>query len=92
MSDLADAADLILTGGTVLAMDPARRAAHAVAVRAGRIVAVGEPAEVERLRGPRTRRIDLAGRTLLPGFQDAHVHPAMAGINLTLCPLHDLPA
>ena len=61
-----------------------------MAVRAGRIVAVGSPPKSSRLRGPRTRRIDLAGRTLLPGFQDAHVHPAMAGIDLTRCPLHDL--
>ena len=35
--------------------------------------------------------MDLAGRTLLPGFQDAHVHPVMAGIGLLQCPLHDLP-
>jgi predicted amidohydrolase YtcJ len=90
MADPDAAADLVLTGGSVLTMDAARRTAEAVAVRAGRIVAIGSSAEIERLGGPRTRRIDLAGRTLLPSFQDAHVHPAMAGINLTLCPLHDL--
>ena len=71
-------------------MDAARTSAGAVAVRAGRIMAVGSTAEVERLRGPRTRRIDLAGRTLVPGFQDAHVHPAIACIKLTRCPLHEL--
>ena len=43
------------------------------------------------LAGPRTRRIDLAGRTLLPSFQDAHVHPSMAGVGLLRCPLHELP-
>ena len=85
------AADLVLTGGTVLTMDAARSSAEAVAVRAGRIVAVGAAADIDRLRGPRTRRIELAGRTLVPSFQDAHVHPAMAGIGLTRCPLHDLP-
>ncbi len=85
------AADLVLTGGTVLTMDAARSSLEAVAVRAGRIVAVGAAADVDRLRGPRTRRIDLEGRTLLPSFQDAHVHPAMAGVGLTRCPLHDLP-
>ena len=83
-------ADLVLTGGAVMTMDAARRTAEAVAIRDGRIVAIGSSAEVDRLRGPRTRRIDLAGRTLLPSFQDAHCHPAMAGINLTLCPLHDV--
>jgi predicted amidohydrolase YtcJ len=83
-------ADLVLVGGAVRTMDPARTMAEAVAVRDGRIVAIGPTAEIDRLRGPRTRRIDLAGRTLLPSFHDAHVHPVMAGINLTRCPLHDL--
>ena len=83
-------ADLVLTGGAVVTMDAARRTAEAVAVRDGRIVAIGSSADVDRLRGAHTRRIDLAGRTLLPSFQDAHCHPAMAGINLTLCPLHDV--
>ena len=92
MADPDDDADLILTGGTVLSMDAARRTAEAVAVRAGRIVALGTAAEVDHWRGARTRRIDLAGRTLLPSFQDAHVHPVMAGINLVRCPLHDVPA
>ncbi len=43
------------------------------------------------LAGPRTRRIDLAGRTLLPGFTDAHCHPVLAGIEMRQCSLHDLP-
>jgi predicted amidohydrolase YtcJ len=90
MADPDAGADLVLVGGSVLTMDAARRTAAAVAVRHGRIAAIGSTAVVDRQRGPRTRRIDLAGRTLLPSFQDAHVHPAMAGINLTLCPLHDL--
>jgi predicted amidohydrolase YtcJ len=88
--DTDSPADLVLIGGAVLTMDAARSSAEAVAVRAGRIVGVGPTAEIDRLRGPRTRRIDLAGRTLVPSFQDAHVHPAMAGIGLLRCPLHDL--
>lgn len=92
MAEFETAADLVLTGGPVVTMDAARRTAEAVAVRAGRIVKVGDAADIEPFVGPRTRRIDLAGRTLLPSFQDAHVHPVMAGINLTRCPLHDLPA
>ncbi len=95
MTHLERPADLVLTGGRVLTMDADQGAtsepADSVAVRAGRIVAVGSVADVERQVGPRTRRIDLAGRTLLPAFQDAHVHPVMAGISLTRCPLHDLP-
>jgi hypothetical protein len=84
------AADLVLVGGSVVTMDAARTTAAAVAVRDGRIVAVGPDHDIAGLAGVRTRRIDLAGRTLLPGFQDAHCHPAMAGLNLTRCPLHDL--
>ena len=84
-------ADLVLTGGSVMTMDAVRRSAEAVAVKDGRIAYVGSARDAASWVGPRTRRIDLAGRTLLPSFQDAHVHPAMAGINLTRCPLHDLP-
>jgi len=84
-------ADLVFVGGAVVMMDAARRRATAVAVRAGRIVAVGADREVEELAGPRTRRIALAGRTLLPGFQDAHCHPAFAGLDLTRCALHEVP-
>ena len=85
------AADLVLTGGPVVTMDAVRRTAEAVAVRDGRIVAVGRAADVARLVGPSTRRIDLAGRTLLPGFQDAHVHPVKGGIGMLQCALHDVP-
>jgi predicted amidohydrolase YtcJ len=84
-------ADLVLVGGAVVTMDEARRTAPAVAVLAGRIVAVGANREVGELVGPHTRRIDLAGRTLLPGFQDAHCHPAFGGLDLTRCALHELP-
>jgi len=68
------AADLILVNGTVLTVDAADRVAQAVAVRGSRIVAVGTTAEVERLAGPSTRRIDLRGRTVTPGLLDAHAH------------------
>lgn len=90
MSHHESSADLVLTGGSVVTMDAARRTAAAVAVRAGQIVAVGSDRDIETFVVPRTRRIDLAGRTLLPSFQDAHCHPAMAGLNLTRCPLHEL--
>lgn len=84
-------ADLVLTGGVVLTMDAVRRQAEAVAVCDGRIAFVGGSREAREHVGPRTRVVDLRGRTLLPGFQDAHLHPAMAGINLARCPLHELP-
>ncbi|MEU6548937.1 amidohydrolase [Streptomyces sp. NPDC046915] len=81
-------ADLVLTGGPVHTVDPARSRATAVAVRGGRIAAVGHD-EVHELIGPGTEVVDLAGKLLLPGFQDAHVHPQGAGIELGLCHLGD---
>lgn len=71
-------ADVVLTGGKVFTADPARPWAEAVAVRGARIVAVGTTAEVARLAGPRTRRIALGGRVVVPGFDDAHAH---VGVN-----------
>ncbi|MBK3629118.1 amidohydrolase [Streptomyces sp. MBT49] len=81
-------ADLVFTGGPVHTVDPARSTATSVAVRDGRITAVGHD-EVLDLVGARTEVVDLAGRLLLPGFQDAHVHPQGAGLELALCHLGD---
>lgn len=67
-------ADVILVNGNVLTVDAADRIAQAVAVRGSRIVAVGSNAEIERLVGSGTRRIDLRGRTVTPGLLDAHAH------------------
>ena len=83
-----DAADLVLTGGRIFTADPARTWAEALAVRAGRIVAVGGDRDVRPLTGPRTRVIELRGRTVTPGFGDAHVHPPMAGLARIRCELH----
>ncbi|MGW5640016.1 amidohydrolase [Streptomyces sp. NPDC003832] len=77
-------ADLLFTGGPVLT--PEGRTATAVAVTGDRITAVGH-GEVGDLAGPRTEVVDLAGRLLLPGFQDAHVHPVPAGLEMTQCDL-----
>ncbi|MDA8237449.1 MAG: amidohydrolase [Chloroflexi bacterium] len=85
-------ADLLFVRGAVRTMVPAPPAVSAVAVRAGRIAAVGSDADLRPLVGPRTRVLDLAGRTLLPGFQDAHVHPPLGGQALLTCDLHDLPS
>jgi predicted amidohydrolase YtcJ len=70
----AEPADLVLTGGVVHTLDPRRPRAEAVAVRGGRIVAVGTSAELRAYAGPKTRVLPLAGRTLVPGFEDAHAH------------------
>ncbi len=73
-------ADRIFTGGPVLTMDDGNPRADAVAVRDGRIVAVGPEAEVMALAGDGTEVTDLAGRALIPGFYDAHAHVMMGGL------------
>jgi predicted amidohydrolase YtcJ len=75
--------DLVIRNGTVLTVDRADRVAEAVAVSAGRICAVGSQAEIDALCTPRTRVIDLDGRTLIPGLIDPHVHLADHGTNLS---------
>ncbi len=77
---LDTAADTIYTGGTILTIDDAAPRAQAVAVRDGRIVAVGGDADMDALRGPGTRTRDLDGKTLLPGFVDSHGHVMLGGL------------
>jgi predicted amidohydrolase YtcJ len=67
-------ADLVLDGGVVVTLDDAHPRATALAVRGGRIVAVGDASDVKPFVGKGTRRIHLAGRTVVPGLTDAHVH------------------
>ena len=71
-------------------MDRERRVASAVAVRDGRIVAVGEDDGVRGWIGPRSRVVELRGRTVTPGFGDAHVHPILAGLDRVRCDLDEL--
>lgn len=68
------AADTILTNGKILTVDNDFSIAEALAIRDGRIVAVGNDASVAALAGPSTRRIDLQGRTVIPGLIDDHMH------------------
>ncbi|MDC8994267.1 amidohydrolase [Mycobacterium marinum] len=68
-------ADAIYTNGDIVTVDDEQPTAEAVAVKDGRIVAVGAHDDVVREHlGPHTRRVDLAGNTLLPGFIDPHSH------------------
>jgi hypothetical protein len=84
-------ADLVLTGGLIWTGPGSPvsgpRAATALAVAGGRVLEVGADGDVERLAGPRTERVDLAGRRVVPGFMDAHTHFidggfALAGVQL----------
>ena len=74
------APDLLLYNGNVITLDRASRLAGAVAVRDGRIAGVGESAALLAEAAPTTRRVDLAGRTVLPGFCDAHPHADREGL------------
>lgn len=74
--------DLILHGGRVYTVDPADRLAEAVAVKDGHIVATGGSAEVLGLAGGGTRRVDLEGHTVVPGFVDGHPHMDVVGLGL----------
>jgi predicted amidohydrolase YtcJ len=76
-------ADLLLLHGKVWTGDPTMPQAEAVAIADGKIVAVGRSEELEPLAGPETRVVDLRGRLVLPGFNDAHVHFYMGGETLT---------
>jgi len=82
-------ADTVFAGGKVFTADTVRSTASAIAVRGGRIIAVGHD-EVRDLIGPKTDVVDLAGRMLVPGFQDAHVHPVWGGLDMLRCDLGDL--
>ena len=82
-------ADLVFRGGHVHTVDRARPRADAVAVQSGRIVAVGDKGDIKPWISPRTRIVDLKGGLLVPGFQDAHVHPLHGGIGRLRCDLHD---
>lgn len=73
-------ADVIFFGGPVVTMAKATAAAEAVAIADGRILAVGDRGAVMKHRATGTRLVDLAGRALLPGFHNAHVHPVLAAV------------
>ena len=71
--------DTVYLNGEIVTMDEAAPSAEAVAVRGDEIVAVGSSAEVEALAGPGTQVVDLAGRTMVPGFYAPHDHFPWAG-------------
>lgn len=73
------AADLVLVNGRVFLADSANTVTSALAVRGGRVMAAGPDAQVRALAGSRTRVIDLGGKLVTPGFNDAHIHIAEGG-------------
>jgi predicted amidohydrolase YtcJ len=73
-------AETIYTGGAILTINDTQPRAEAVAVKDGRILAVGKLSEINRHQGDSTKVQDLAGRTLMPGFVDSHGHLVIGGL------------
>ncbi len=74
--------ELLLVNGKIWTVNPAQPEAEAVLIRGNRIGAVGTTADLTRLQQPSTTVVDLHGRRVLPGFNDAHVHFYSGGANL----------
>jgi predicted amidohydrolase YtcJ len=88
MGASAAPADLVLRNGAIYTVDASRSWADAVAIRDGRIVYVGNDAGLGALVGAKTRVHDLRGRMVVPGLQDAHIHPISGGIETLGCNLN----
>jgi hypothetical protein len=71
--------DLILSNGKIITVDERFAIAQAVAIRADRVVAVGSNQEIAQLAGPNTRKIDLKGKSVIPGLIDNHMHLLRGG-------------
>lgn len=81
-------ADTILTNARIYTVEKARPWAQSVAIKDGKILAVGSNAEINRVKGSTTRVVDMGGRLVLPAFGDAHAHPLFGGLSRSRCPLH----
>ena len=86
----AQQADTIYYNGKIITMWDARPAAEAVAVRGNRFLAVGSSKDVLRTAGPSTKKVDLAGRTVVPGLIENHVHPVSAALSEREAPIPNL--
>lgn len=75
-ASLAQPADLIFTNGKIFTSDTSQLYAEALAIKGNRILAVGSNTSIEKLASSKTKKIDLQGRTVVPGFNDAHDHLA----------------
>ena len=76
-------ADTLIVNARIATLDPKQPNAEAIAIRGERIVAVGNPGELERYRGPNTRVIDAGRRIVIPGLNDAHTHFIRGGLTYT---------
>ncbi|WP_159704756.1 amidohydrolase [Arthrobacter sp. 18067] len=83
-------AEILFENGWVYTGNDAGPSRANLAVADGRIIAVGSPEDNHVTVTPDTRRVDLQGQLVLPGFQDAHIHPIFAGIELLQCDLTEV--
>ena len=77
----AQPADLVVTNAKIATLDAAGTMAQAIAVRDGRIVAVGSAAQMGAFTSPATRTVDAGGRTVVPGLIDSHMHAVRAALS-----------
>ena len=77
-------ADTILFNGRIATLDSLAPEASAVAIREGRFLAAGDDRSVSAYTGPNTTRIDLKGRTAIPGLNDSHIHVIRGGLNYNM--------
>jgi predicted amidohydrolase YtcJ len=84
--------DLILYNGNFFTVDDLQPSAQAVTISNGRFFAVGSNSEVLNLAAAGVKKIDLSGKTVLPGFIDAHCHPSSAGVDMVVAVNCDLPS
>jgi hypothetical protein len=90
---VVDAADTIYVGGDIVTVNDAQPTAEALAVKNGKIVAIGTRADLEKAhKGAATRVVDLAGKTLMPGFLDAHSHYINSLLVANQCKLYSPPS
>ncbi|HEY7767288.1 amidohydrolase family protein, partial [Longimicrobium sp.] len=81
-AERANAADMVLLGGRVFLADEANTVAEALAIRDGRVLAVGSDAAIREYAGAGTQIVDLDGKLVTPGFNDAHIHFGAGGQGL----------
>src|SRR5579872_1115450 len=83
-AELVSYPDVIMTNGKILTVDKDFSIRQAVAIRDGKILATGTNAAILRLAGPKTQKIDLAGKSVIPGIIDTHLHGQGQGVEATI--------